>query len=341
MKASSTVADALDAAAGSFEVAVERTGDLAADFLESAGHAAQAALRGGNLGVWSGRVVAATTDLAAAVTKGGFGTVAGGAAGLLRILAAIPLLDARRLAAGFVDAGSSAGGAVILVAGKFVSLIQRLLLLEIDERPLTDEERDLLSRIFTDSVLLDNVRIVEGRCGVFGLSRRPFAMGNTIYFKKMDPRVRPDILVHECVHVWQYQNVGARYAAQALMSQAIYGRGAYDWRAELGRGAASWKEFNKEAQAQLIQDIWSRSGISSGEVEADKSRPFTRAAATRATGDAGESRGTGLTAVSKFVVGERDYTELALDSIAALRSRGSVRLRNTELEQTPHGGSSP
>lgn len=332
VNASCTVADALDAAAGSFESAVERTGDRAADFLESAGHAAQAVFRGGNLGVWSGRVVAGTTDLAAAVTKGGFGTVAGGAAGLLRLLAAIPLLDARRLAAGFVDAGSSAGGAVILVAGKFVSLIQRLLLLEMGERPLTDEERDLLSRIFTDSVLLDNVRIVEGRCGVFGLSRRPFAMGNTIYFKKMDPRIRPDILVHECVHVWQYQNVGTRYAAQALMAQAIYGRGAYDWRAELGRGAASWEEFNKEAQAQLIQDIWSRSGISSGDAEIERSRAFTRAVDTRVTGSAGASRGTGLTAVSKFVVGGRDYTELARASIAALRGRGSVRLRKAELE---------
>jgi hypothetical protein len=62
------------------------------------------------------------------------------------------------------------------------------------------------------------------------------------------------VLVHECAHVWQYQHLGPRYAFDAVWAQLRRGRSAYDWAAELGRGR-QWRDFNREAQAEFLQDI--------------------------------------------------------------------------------------
>lgn len=66
---------------------------------------------------------------------------------------------------------------------------------------------------------LYNIRIVEGRAG-FGLSDRPFCVGNTIYLKGRDTAARPELLVHEVCHVRQFPNRGARHATDALVAQA-------------------------------------------------------------------------------------------------------------------------
>jgi hypothetical protein len=94
---------------------------------------------------------------------------------------------------------------------------------------------------------------------VFGTNQRPFTLGNTIYLKGVDLTERPDILVHEVVHVWQYQHEGPRYTTDALGAQLVYGwngRGAYDWEAELARGRTDWAELNKEAQGAFVQHLW-------------------------------------------------------------------------------------
>ena len=91
----------------------------------------------------------------------------------------------------------------------------------------------MLRKVFYNSLALYNIRLIEGWSGAFGINDRAFTLANTIYMKRNDPAVRPDILVHECVHVWQYQNIGSRYTMDALGAQAIYGDAAYDWEAEL------------------------------------------------------------------------------------------------------------
>jgi hypothetical protein len=137
------------------------------------------------------------------------------------------------------------GGAVIVALGRLVARIQRH-----RARPLTGDERALLERVFRGTVALDRVRIVPGKAGLFDVNDRPFTLGDTIYLKG---RTSPKLLVHECVHVWQYQHVGPRYAYEALMAQRRLGKGAYDWQAELARGKA-WAEFNREAQAEFVAD---------------------------------------------------------------------------------------
>ncbi len=149
--------------------------------------------------------------------------------------------------------GASIAGTVILILGTLVSRIQRLLFLQNQPRSLNQTEEELLRGVFDDSLALDNIRIIEGRSGLFGVNSRPFTLGNTIYMKAY---TAPEILVHECVHVWQYQHFGPRYAAEALGAQLLLGDSAYNWKAELARGKSEWSEFNKEAQAQMIQEIW-------------------------------------------------------------------------------------
>ena len=153
-------------------------------------------------------------------------------------------------------------GWVVLLAGRLVASVQRLVGAEARARPLSQAELAMLREVFGDSIAYANIRSVQGRAGVFGVNQRPFTLGNTISLKGVDLTERPDILVHEAVHVWQYQHEGPRYATDALGAQVRYGyrgRGAYDWRAEVARGRTSWTEFNKEAQGSFIQEVW-RSG---------------------------------------------------------------------------------
>lgn len=68
---------------------------------------------------------------------------------------------------------------------------------------------------------------------------------------------RPDILVHECCHVWQYQHRGTRYASDAVWATVV-NPDPYDWQVEIANGRTTWQELNGEAEAQFLQDIWTQ-----------------------------------------------------------------------------------
>jgi hypothetical protein len=181
----------------------------------------------GNRLRWPGRVVTALVSLAATVVA----SVAG--------------LATRNVAAGLA-------GAVILVLGKVIAFGQTLAGLE-RSRALTEDEAALLTEVYGDSVDLAAVRLVPGRAGVFSTNPRPFTLGSTIYLKK--DTLPAHVLVHECAHVWQYQHMGPRYAFDAVWAQWRVKPDAYAWADELGRGRRHWHEFNREAQAEFLQDI--------------------------------------------------------------------------------------
>lgn len=178
-------------------------------------------------GRWLGGVVIALVGVVAAVVA----SVAG--------------LVTRNVAAGL-------GGAVILVLGKVIAFGQALAGLE-RGRALTAEEAASLTEVYRDSVDLSAVRLVPGRAGVFSTNRRPFTLGSTIYLKEDTQPAH--VLVHECAHVWQYQHLGPRYAFDAVWAQWRVKPDAYAWTDELGRGRRHWHEFNREAQAEFLQDI--------------------------------------------------------------------------------------
>lgn len=149
-------------------------------------------------------------------------------------------------------AATSVAGAVFVAGGLAVGRLQEIVPALRSRRVTADEERTL-REVFGDGLPLGAVRIVpELRgAGIFGVSRRAVTLANTIYLKGDR---RSSLLVHECVHVWQYRQRGPRYAAEAVVAQNV-GHG-YDWRGAVAGGTTRWINVNVEGQAQFLQDLY-------------------------------------------------------------------------------------
>lgn len=133
-------------------------------------------------------------------------------------------------------------------------------------RPLTDDEKAEARDVFEESVDVSGVRITRDRPWTLVA---PVALGLTVHLKSSWDHFQGDslrltplgrsVLVHELVHVWQYQHGGWAYAAISLWAQhaALWRtgsrRGAYLWEDAIQQGLA-WRDWNPEQQAQAIQD---------------------------------------------------------------------------------------
>lgn len=316
------ISGAADAVAGAVEDVVNAVEEVVTDVVETVGNAVEDGLSavgdflsgipviGGILSGffhWVGDVVSAVFDLVAAVIKGVLGIVAGVVAGVVRIvgggIGGLLSWDAAVFVKGVGDIVSGVAGAVVLILGKFTGAIQAILLLQWGERPLTQHEHSILWRVFRGSVALYNVRVIEGFAGLFSINSRPFTLGNTIYMKDTDPATNPHVLVHECTHVWQYQNLGARYTTDALWAQSTVQGDAYDWEAEIARGRLRWEEFNAEAQGKFMEDLYRRGSV----VGATPTRD----------GEFYNDDPTGPNV--RFMIGRTDHTPLARETVAYVR----------------------
>ena len=197
---------------------------------------------------------AGVTDLVGAVVKGVFGIIGGVAGGVARIIGGIFSLNGGLIVKGLGDIASSILGALIVFVLRVAALVQQAIPFQARRRRMTSDEINDLKRIFGGSLAFYNIRIVEGRAGIF-LGPRELVTGNTIYMKGHDPETERERLAHECVHVWQYQNRGSRYTSDALYAQWFVDD-EYSWEKELERGKEEWVEFNPEAQGKLIQDVY-------------------------------------------------------------------------------------
>jgi hypothetical protein len=156
----------------------------------------------------------------------------------------------------------------LVYGGRAVGFVQTGLRFEPVGRALTDEETRHLLKIFEGALDLSLIRLKIGDIGVFGASGAPFTHCNTIYIPKTylpDPsdeanykHVLRDLLAHEAVHVWQYQNGGADYMSESLFHQCwgIWQKKGRGWAYDFTRGikeGKSWAELNPEQQAELIE----------------------------------------------------------------------------------------
>lgn len=159
---------------------------------------------------------------------------------------------------GPLNALNATAGIVILVAGKAASVIQTLFRLESPGRRLNQDEAQLLQRVYGRGINLNEVRLKEGKAGVFSLpNQRRFTLGNTIYTNSALPLDR-QTLVHEMVHVWQFQQRGAGYMAQSLFTQGRLGiKETYQWSRDAASGTP-FKDWNPERQAQLLEDAFAQ-----------------------------------------------------------------------------------
>lgn len=313
----------LDKVAGSVQRAVDAAGDFLADLPETAGSGIQAGCNalGSALKAippvvvslrWLGGVVAALSSLAGVFIKAVMGILSGLLGGLLRVPGGLFSLNAALFRKGLLDIFSPLAGALILTLGTFWALVQQVFLLQNFARSLTPEERQALQSVFCGSLALYNIRLIEGRCGLFGINERAFTLGNIVYLKGNDTSRQRDLLVHECVHVWQYQHCGPRYAAEALGAQWRLPN-AYDWETERLRGNLHWQDFNREAQAKLLDDIWSHGSLTLNGNTAHGSGCFFTC-----------DDPAKLPAAFRF--SGREYTALALEAVDTLRKRASLRL---------------
>jgi hypothetical protein len=155
------------------------------------------------------------------------------------------------------DVTYAAIGLLIFLVLRLVDIVQTVIRVQPAKRPLTRAERALLFPIFRESLAYDAIEIVAGSAGLLTLSGRAFTMGFTIYM----PSPGNDTLVHECVHVWQFEFSGFRYIGNSALNQldSIAFNKSYDpyaWTGAIDAGATWYTLGSAEAQAQLVQDVF-------------------------------------------------------------------------------------
>lgn len=128
---------------------------------------------------------------------------------------------------------------------------------------LLPEEREFLQAFFGPALDLRRLRLRVGGPASWGSTR---VVGSTVFFDRRSgfpeqrgtPRGR-SLLVHEAVHVWQFQKQGWRYACGAVAEQARAWlrtgsrRGAYHYSLSPDRPLPT---YGYEQQAQMIQDYF-------------------------------------------------------------------------------------
>ena len=341
------VGGAIDAAADVVQAVVETVADVAADAVETAGNAAGGWLSqfGGPM-AWAGGVISGATNILAAAIKLAAGIVSGVVGGLIRLIGGVLTLNEELFKKGILDFFYGIAGGLIYLGGMILSQIQKVLPIQAAERALTKAEKDMLRRIFMNSLSLYNVRIVEGSAGLYGSGTFATTVGNTIYVRAIDPNTDAgrSTLVHECVHVWQYQNIGSRYTAEALLAQGAWpaqpnpntggtSLAAYNWEVvEVNRGNTDWTRFNREAQAEFIQDLWRIGTLTfNGNTRGGDGAFFDLQEVQASFGNGtAEFTYTGAVDSEHALSGNStvpvDYTDLATEAVESMRARINLRL---------------
>ena len=152
------------------------------------------------------------------------------------------------MGARFVDLLEIAGvGEIYETAADFIKF---------NTRTLSDEERKTANTIFGSSINYDLVRIDDYAVIGPSFSDREYTSFHTI---NGWGDMSDDTLIHELVHVWQYETSGAIYMPQAIHAQ-VWGEG-YKYKSVAGLKAAKnagkdIRSFNREQQAQIVQDFY-------------------------------------------------------------------------------------
>jgi hypothetical protein len=128
--------------------------------------------------------------------------------------------------------------------------------------PLTGEEIAAASLVLGPRALrYQDVRVAEGGVLRWIFKRngnRAFATFHTVNLPEEGHHQRSnlEIVVHEVIHVYQYERAGSRYFAEALLGQQEegYGYGGPDGLLEAVTRGKRFADFNREQQAQIAQD---------------------------------------------------------------------------------------
>ncbi len=146
------------------------------------------------------------------------------------------------MSARWLKAGFGALAAPVVKAARFVSGGRR--------RALSERERAVAQAVFGGALDLERVRLHERLSGLANLSRRAFVIEDTVHLPAGVSPPPDALLIHELVHVWQWQHGGHAYMGDSVAAQ-LWGEG-YDLPRALRRGDG-WAQLNAEQQATLIE----------------------------------------------------------------------------------------
>ena len=129
-------------------------------------------------------------------------------------------------------------------------------------RPLTQEERELASDYFGDSIDLDRVVINESSAAAVAnqyfpgnSSSRPFVVGNTVNYAgeiNLNDPIERSTFLHELTHVWQFQNTeGVNVQIQGV--QLATDPSSYVIDTSLLGDVDNFQDFNIEQQAETVR----------------------------------------------------------------------------------------
>lgn len=128
--------------------------------------------------------------------------------------------------------------------------------------PLTGEEIAAASLVLGPRALrYQDVRVAQGGVLRWIFKRngnRAFATFHTVNLPEQGHHQRSniEIVVHEIIHVYQYEQAGSRYFAEALLGQHEegYGYGGPEGLVAATAKGKRFADFNREQQAQIAQD---------------------------------------------------------------------------------------
>jgi len=127
--------------------------------------------------------------------------------------------------------------------------------------PLTSTEiKEAKSVLGPNAIRWNDVRVAEGGLldAIFWINDdRAFTSFHTI---NLPDRTDLPIVIHELVHVYQYEKAGSLYLGQAIHAQATIG---YDYGGDPGliedrKKGKHYKDYNREQQAQIAEDYFKR-----------------------------------------------------------------------------------
>lgn len=267
---------------------------------------------------WINGILLGIVTVISAIIKSIAGIIGSGVSSILFLINTLISFSIEPALQGLTNLLITIAGGIISILSNLFILIARVVGLLSEGRQLSEDEKNILRVVFRTSLNPNKIRIAY-----FPFWHKYFfALHNTIYSPHKDQSIPPHLLVHESVHVWQYHHEGTKYLAEALLAQVQYGiknipGNAYDWTAELSRGKTDWGNFNKEAAAQLIEEIWKEGEacIPSNEAEPleveNGCGVFFRMSA--------EDYNREPRFISKR--NHQDYTDLAIESMLMLRSK--------------------
>ena len=267
---------------------------------------------------WINGILLGSGTVISAIIKSIAGIIGSGVSSILFLINTLISFSIEPALQGLTNLLITIAGGIISILSNLFILIARVVGLLSEGRQLSEDEKNILRVVFRTSLNPNKIRIAY-----FPFWHKYFfALHNTIYSPHKDQSIPPHLLVHESVHVWQYHHEGTKYLAEALLAQVQYGiknipGNAYDWTAEISRGKTDWGNFNKEAAAQLIEEIWK---------EGEACIPSNEAEPLEVENGCGvffimsaEEDNRKPRFISKR--NHQDYTDLAIESMLMLRSK--------------------